>query len=74
MILEFSIGNFRSIKDVQHISFSAANIVSKLKEVDENNTFQATEKHRLLRSKVIYGANASGKSNFIRGLDIFLEL
>lgn len=74
MILEFSIGNFRSIKDIQHISFVAANIVSKSKEVDENNTFQATEKHRLLRSKVIYGANASGKSNFVRGLDTFFGI
>lgn len=74
MILEFSIGNFRSIKDVQHISFSAANIVSKSKEVDENNTFQATDKHRLLKSKVIYGANASGKSNFIKALDFFLGI
>lgn len=74
MILEFSIGNFRSIKDIQHISFVAANIVSKSKEVDENNTFQATDKHRLLRSKVIYGANASGKSNFIQGLFTFLAI
>ncbi len=74
MILEFSIGNFRSIKEVQHISFVASNIVSKNKEVDENNTFQATDKHRLLKSKVIYGANASGKSNFIRGLFVFLGI
>jgi uncharacterized protein len=71
MILEFSIGNFRSIKDVQHISFTATSVVSKNKEVDENNTFQATDKHRLLKSKVIYGANASGKSNFIRGFLTF---
>ena len=74
MILEFSIGNFRSIKDVQHISFTATSVVSKNKEVDENNTFQATDKHRLLKSKMIYGANASGKSNFIRGLFVFLGI
>jgi uncharacterized protein len=71
MILEFSIGNFRSIKEVQHISFVASNIVSKNKEIDENNTFQVTDKHRLMKSKVIYGANASGKSNFIRGFMTF---
>ena len=74
MILEFSIGNFRSIKDVQHISFTATSVVSKNKEVDENNTFQATDKHHLLKSKVIYGANASGKSNFIKGFMVFLAI
>ena len=65
MVLEFSVGNFRSIKEIQTISFVASPIVSKYKEVDENNTFQATDKIRLLKSLAVYGANASGKSNFI---------
>ena len=72
MIVEFSVGNFRSIKDLQTISFVASPIVSKYKEVDENNTFQATDKLRLLKSLAIYGANASGKSNFINAFNSFL--
>lgn len=74
MIIEFSVGNFRSIKDIQTISFVASPIVSKYKEVDENNTFQATDKLKLLKSLAIYGANASGKSNFMMALNVFIHL
>lgn len=74
MILEFSVGNFRSIKDIQTISFVASPIVSKNKEIDENNTFQATDKIRLLKSLAIYGANASGKSNFIKAISAFTNI
>ena len=74
MIIEFSVGNFRSIKDIQTISFVASPIVSKYKEVDENNTFQATDKLRLLKSLAIYGANASGKSNFVMAFNVFIHL
>ncbi len=74
MIIEFSVGNFRSIKDIQTISFVASPIVSKYKEIDENNTFQATDKLKLLKSLAIYGANASGKSNFIIALNAFTHL
>ncbi len=74
MILEFSISNFRSIKDIQTISFVASSVISKYKEVDENNTFQATDKIRLLKSLAIYGANASGKSNFIWAIRAFINI
>jgi uncharacterized protein len=74
MILEFSVGNFRSIKDIQTISFVASPIVSKNKEIDENNTFQATDKIRLLKSLAIYGANASGKSNFIMAIKVLINV
>jgi len=72
MVIEFSLGNFRSFKEVQTLHFQAANIKSKYSFVDENNIFHANEKYDLLKSKVIYGANASGKSNLIRGLATML--
>jgi uncharacterized protein len=71
MLLEFSVGNFRSIRDIESISFVASSVVSKNKEVDETNVFQATDKLRVLKTLAIYGANASGKSNFIKALDAF---
>ncbi len=74
MLLEFSVGNFRSIKTIQTISFAATSSVSKYKEVDETNVFQATPKVRLLKTLAIYGANASGKSNFIRAIRMFLTI
>ena len=63
MIVNFSFKNYRSIKDEQ--VFSLEGTSSKLKD---NNTFFPTEKKstKLLKSAVLYGANASGKSNLIR--------
>ena len=71
MLVEFSVGNFRSFKDIQTLSMVAAPISSKNKELDEQNTFQATPKLRLLKTKAIYGANGSGKSNLIKALNAF---
>jgi AAA15 family ATPase/GTPase len=64
MIVKFTFKNFRSIREEQTFSLEASS--SKLKS---NNTFQpSTEKKglTLLKSAVLYGANASGKSNLIR--------
>lgn len=74
MLLEFSVGNFMSIKDVETIRFVATNVVSKDKEVDANNVFQATPKIKLLKTLAIYGANASGKSNFIKAMTFFKSI
>ena len=64
MLIEFSVGNFRSIKDLQTLSFVAA----PMKEHLETNTFKASDKMRLLKSAGIYGANGSGKSNLVKAL------
>jgi uncharacterized protein len=74
MLLEFSVGNFRSIRDIETISFVASSVVSKNKEVDATNVFQATDKLRVLKTLAIYGANASGKSNFIKALNSFIYI
>jgi uncharacterized protein len=73
MLVEFSVGNFRSFKDIQTLSMVAAPISSKNKELDEQNTFQATPKLRLLKTKAIYGANGSGKSNFVGAMSSFSD-
>jgi AAA15 family ATPase/GTPase len=74
MIIDFSVGNFRSVKEVQSINMTAANIVSKFKELDLQNVIKVNEKWTFLKSKAIYGANASGKSNLIRALVSFISL
>jgi uncharacterized protein len=68
MIVEFSVKNFKSIKDLQTVSFVAAPIISKYKNLDTNNVFQATEKDTLLKTVGLYGANGSGKSNWVKAL------
>ena len=72
MLISFSVTNFRSIKETQTIYLS---VDPKLSKTDKfkNNLFKTglkSEPH-LLKSAAIYGANASGKSNFIRALFVF---
>ena len=68
MLIEFTVGNFRSFKDRVTFSMVAANLVSQDKNVDENNTFEVNDKLRLLKSAAIYGANASGKTNLVKAM------
>lgn len=66
MLVEFRVKNFRSLRDEQVLSLVAA----KDNTLQDTNT-QATgigAVPALLRSAVIYGANASGKSNLIKAL------
>ena len=74
MIIEFTFGNFRSFQTMQTFSMVAANISSKNKDLDTNNTFETIKQQKLLRSKAIYGANASGKSNIIKAIFAFIQM
>ena len=68
MLIEFSVGNYRSFKDQVTFSMVAASLVSKDKKLDENNVFTVDNELDLLKSAAIYGANASGKSNLAKAL------
>ena len=63
MLIEFSVSNFRSIKEEQTLTMIADSGKLKLE-----NTFMPEDnnKLKLLKSSVIYGANASGKTNIIK--------
>src|SRR5690606_16716620 len=70
MLLNLYFENFRSFKDPVHLS-----LVAEASKAKEQNVFiqkikkvAQEEDVRLLKSVVIYGANASGKSNLIRGV------
>lgn len=65
MIIQFAVENYRSIKDEQVLS-----LVKSTGDEMPDNYFQssAPKTPPLLKSAVIYGANASGKSNIIKGL------
>lgn len=60
MLLQFSVNNFKSIKDTATISMN-----SSLK--DEKNNFNLRN-YKLITSAVLYGHNATGKSNFLKAL------
>ncbi len=60
MLLSFAVTNFRSIRErieINTLKTAAKGLVS--------NYFKSTGKKQLLRSAVIYGPNASGKSGFL---------
>ena len=67
MLIEFSVANFRSFWELQKLSLTA----TSHKDLLENNTYESpvSSLPRLLRSAVIYGPNAGGKSNFIQAMD-----
>lgn len=68
MVIEFSLGGFRSFNTIQTLSFKATSLISENKLVDVDNVVEAGEA-RLLKTIGVYGANGSGKSNLVRGLD-----
>jgi hypothetical protein len=74
MIEEFSFGNFWSFKDIQTLNMTAAKIKSKNSHLDNINVFPINKDISLLKSKAIYGANASGKSNVIKALVSFIRI
>lgn len=67
MLLQFTVSNFLSIKDAVTLNMIALNPV---KEFEDRNVANAG-RYRMLKSSVIYGANASGKSNFLKAMGFF---
>ena len=72
MLVEFSVGNFRSFYEPVTLSMQAAKLRASDKRLDQENVFQV-DGQRLLRSAAIYGANASGKSNLIRAMQFMRD-
>lgn len=63
MLLEFRVENYRSFKDAAVLSMKATAANEHLE-----NLITTVHGTRLIKSAVIYGANASGKSNLMRAL------
>jgi AAA15 family ATPase/GTPase len=70
MLIEFSFANYRSFRDLQKFSMLAAPLRSNDAGLEEGNVFEV-DGLRLLKSKAIYGQNASGKSNITKALAAF---
>jgi len=64
MLVNFRVENFNSFKDLTEFSMEA----TKLKNLKESNVFDINN-ISLLKSAVVYGANASGKSNFLMAIN-----
>lgn len=67
MLLEFTVGNFLSFKDKKTLSLVPANI----SELPDN--VLSSGSYKVLNGAVIYGANSSGKSNFLKAIGFMQE-
>lgn len=70
MIAEFNIENFFSIKSAQKLSFEPTSDTS----MSDEYSYEVKEGVRLLKMGLIYGANASGKSNILNAIEFFRML
>lgn len=73
MLIEFSVANFRSFRERQTLSMVAAPRLRKRENVFKPEL--ADEKFPdLLKVAVIYGPNASGKSNLLKALGVVRQI
>ncbi len=75
MLLEFSVENYKSFKELQTLSMVASSLKPNpdypwLKQ----NVFPVDDELMGIKTKAIYGANASGKSNLIKALGYFIRI
>ena len=69
MIIEFKVENFLSFKDLTTLSMVRA---KSFKEHNDTHTVSIDDKLSLLKSAIIYGNNASGKSNLLKAM-VFMK-
>lgn len=70
MIIEFKVKNFLSFRDEQILSFEA----SSDKHLEDYHCIKVDEDVKVLRICMIYGSNASGKSNLLLALDFLRKI
>ena len=75
MLISFTVENFRSFKEEATLTFAASNG----KEMRDSHVFtpaldNGVKSIDLLRSAVVYGPNAGGKSNFLKALKAMKEI
>lgn len=68
MLIEFTVGNFKSFDEPQIFSFVASRLKSVEPRIDEENVSHPAAGLALLKSAAVYGSNGSGKSNLIKAL------
>lgn len=73
MLIEFSVANFRSFRERQTLSMVAAPRLHKRENIFRLH-LQGEKKLELLKVAVVYGPNASGKSNFLKALNAVTKI
>ena len=68
MLVGFAVGNYKSFKNEQRISFEASKITRHKAHV------AIKRNKRILKSGLIFGANAGGKSNLVKAIRLSREI
>jgi uncharacterized protein len=69
MLLEFLVENFRSFKNEAILSM----VASYDNTFESSNVVRLSPSVRILKSAAVYGYNATGKSNLVKALNVFLN-
>ncbi len=69
MLIQFTVGNFKSFKEKASLSLEATQ-----DDWLEDDNIANSQNHRLVKAAAIYGPNAGGKSNFLMAMERFREL
>src|SRR4051794_13836142 len=70
MLVDFEVENFRSFRDAKRLSL----VASSAKELPQNLIELTDLGLTLVRTAVLYGPNASGKTNLLAAMDCVSEL
>lgn len=68
MLIDFSVKNYKSIKDTVSVDMTYSQRLPNGYRDSDVLFFTEVKKHRIIPFLAIYGANASGKTNIISGL------
>lgn len=68
MLVGFSVSNYKSFKQTQKISFEASKVIRHKSHISVKNN------KRILKSGLIFGANAGGKSNLVKAVRFSREI
>ncbi len=68
MIINFSVKNFRSIDDEITLSFETVD-----KSENDKYYIYNSGKEKILKTAIIYGSNASGKTNILKALEFLVK-
>ncbi len=72
MLIQFSFSNYKSFKEKAVLKLMASNYDKDTRE-RENIIYHKSREMRLLKSTVVFGANASGKSKFSDAFVFFVN-
>lgn len=70
MLIAFGVKNYKSIKEEQEFSFLASSSINE----HPDNYVELDNQEKVLKTTLVYGRNASGKSNLLEALSDFLKM